>query len=152
LKSTSEGDIAKAAAYAKKIRLYPLSQAAKPPETTFVDAAQVVFDATIPYDLRFFHSLDRMVQTEPWLPRDKVMIDMLKSIGIEKGKRFSADAKTQALLNAAAGEAHAWLNARYDNAFTPYYLGLQWAVPATAEFIETQGSFFEKPDAFSLDA
>jgi len=26
------------------------------------------------------------VQTEPWLPRDKLMIDMLKSIGIAKGK------------------------------------------------------------------
>ena len=36
--------------------------------------------------LRFFESLDRVVQTDPWLTRDKVMIDMLKTIGIEKGK------------------------------------------------------------------
>ena len=35
-----------------------------------------VFDFTIPYDLRFFQSL-HMVQYEPWLPRDKVMIDTL---------------------------------------------------------------------------
>jgi hypothetical protein len=59
--------------------------ARNPPPTTFVDAIDVVYDATIPYDVRFFQSLDRIVQTEPWLPRDKVMIDMLKSIGIEKG-------------------------------------------------------------------
>jgi hypothetical protein len=35
------------------------------------------------------------VQIEPWLPRDKVMIDMLKSIGIEKGKPFNPDEKTK---------------------------------------------------------
>ena len=49
--------------------------------------------APFPYDLRFFQSLDRIVQSEPWLERDKVMIDMLKSIGIEKGKPFNPDAQ-----------------------------------------------------------
>jgi hypothetical protein len=92
--SGSDADIAKAVAYGKRIKLYPLSQAANPPPTTFVDAINVVFDATIPYDLRFFQSLDRMVQTEPWLERDKAMIDMLKSIGIEKGKPFNPDTKS----------------------------------------------------------
>ena len=68
-----------------------------PPPTKSVDAIDnLVFDSTIPYDLRFFESLDRMVQTEPWLERDKAMIDQLKSIGIEKGKPFNPDAKTQA--------------------------------------------------------
>ena len=33
-----------------------------------------VFDSTIPYDMRFFRSLGRVVQYEPWLPRDKAMI------------------------------------------------------------------------------
>ena len=50
---------------------------------------------TIPYDLRFFESLDRFVQHEPWLERDKAMIDMLKSIGIEKGKPFNPERKTR---------------------------------------------------------
>ena len=95
LKSGSDADMAKAVDYGRRIKLYPLSQAANPPATTFVDAVDVVFDATIPYDLRFFQSLDRMVQVEPWLERDKAMIDPLKSIGIEKGKPFDPDAKTQ---------------------------------------------------------
>ena len=38
----------------------------------------------------------RMVQAEPWLERDKAMIDPLKTIGIERGKPFKPDAKTQA--------------------------------------------------------
>ena len=29
------------------------------------------------------------MQSEPWLTRDKAMIDLLKSIGIEKGKPFN---------------------------------------------------------------
>src|SRR6266513_1968484 len=58
LRSGSDADVAKAVAYAKRIQLYPLSQAANPPMTTFVDAIDVVYDSTIPYDLRFFLSLD----------------------------------------------------------------------------------------------
>src|SRR6476659_6910389 len=101
LRSGSDADVAKAVAYAKRIKLYPLSQVANPPATTFVDAIDVVYDSTIPYDLRFFQSLDRVVQMEPWLPRDKLMIDMLKSIGIEKGQPFNPDAKTQEILKSA---------------------------------------------------
>ena len=112
----------------------------------------VVFDATIPYDMRFFQSLDRMVQSEPWLPRDKVMIDMLRSIGIEKGKPFKPDAKTQKILNAAISEAHAWLNARYETVFVPYYGAGQWFVPATEELRETASTFYETANAYSVDA
>ena len=90
LKSRSEADIARAVAYGKRIKLYPLARAANPPQTTFVDAVDVVFDGVIPYDVRFFQSLDRVVQTEPWLERDRAMIDMLKSIGIETGQAVQA--------------------------------------------------------------
>jgi hypothetical protein len=69
----------------------------------------VVYDSTIPYDLRFFDSLDRIVQTQPWLERDKAMIDQLKSIGIKKGKLFTSDPKMKDVLTDAAREAHAWL-------------------------------------------
>ena len=88
LKSGSDADITKAVAYGKRVKFYPLSQAANPPTTKFVDAIDVLFDSTIPYDVRFFETLDRFVQREPWLTRDKVMIDQLKTIGIEKGKPF----------------------------------------------------------------
>ena len=55
-----------------------------------------MFDSTIPYDLRFFETLDRFVQREPWIERDKVMIDQLKTIGIEKGKPFNPDLRQRA--------------------------------------------------------
>jgi hypothetical protein len=152
VKSGSSADIARAVTYGKQIKLYPLSQAASPPQTVFVDMINVVFDSTIPYDMRFFQSLDRMVQSEPWLERDKVMIDMLRSIGIEKGKPFKPDAKTQKILNAAMGETHAWLNARYETVFPPYYGAGQWFVPATDDLRATASSFYESANAYSIDA
>ncbi|MER2268399.1 DUF1254 domain-containing protein [Methylobacterium oxalidis] len=65
LPGRTEADFAKSAEYGKRLKIYPLSQAANPPPTKFVDVREVVYDATIPFDLRFFQSLDRIVQTEP---------------------------------------------------------------------------------------
>jgi hypothetical protein len=93
LKSGSDADVAKAVTYSKRIKLYLLSQASDPPATKFVDASGVLFDSTIRYDLSFFESLNQMVQAEPWLERDKAMIDQLKTIGIERGKAFNPDKK-----------------------------------------------------------
>jgi hypothetical protein len=64
LASHGNADVAKAVAYGKRLKIYPLAQAANPPPTTFIDAIDVVFDSTIPYDLRFFQSLHRVVQSE----------------------------------------------------------------------------------------
>src|SRR4029079_12699758 len=83
LQTGGDAGVAKAVAYAKRMKLYLLSQAACPPATTFVDASDVVFEGNIPYASRFFESLNRMVQREPWLTRDKAMIDPLRTIGIE---------------------------------------------------------------------
>ncbi len=151
LKGGSNSDLAKAVAYGKRIKLYPLSQASNSPPTKFVDANNVEMDATIPYDLRFFRSLDRMVQAEPWLPRDKVMIDLLKSIGIEKNKPFNPDAKTQESLERGAREARAWFDARYKSAFPPFYEGSRWAFPAGPNLAKTAATFYETPDAYAVD-
>ena len=136
---------------AKRIKLYPFGQAANPPETVFLDAKDAVYDSTIPYDLRFFQSLDRFVQQEPWLTRDKAMIDQLKSIGIEKGKPFRPDEATRDTLNAAAGEAHAWLELKYETMFSPYYEGRQWAFPILPEVIGGLQSQFADPDSYPVD-
>jgi hypothetical protein len=100
-----------------------MSAAPHPSETNFVDVTGVLFDATIPYNLTFFESLNRVVQYEPWLERDRAMIDQLKSIGIQQGKSFSPDAATNAQLTSAIDEAHAWLIHQYETAYPKYYSG-----------------------------
>jgi hypothetical protein len=150
--SGSDEDISKAAAYGRRIKIYPLSQAASPPETKFVDAIDADFDATIPYDMRFFEALQRFVDREPWIERDKAMIDPLRTLGIEKGKPFKPDATTERQLKEAIAEAHAWLQAKYEVAFEPYYPNARWAVPASPEAIEGLQTNYAKPDAYPVDA
>ncbi|WP_232006189.1 DUF1214 domain-containing protein [Mycobacterium sp. 852013-50091_SCH5140682] len=120
--------------------------------TIFVDAADVVYDNTIPYDLRFFELLDRFVQREPWLQRDRVMISILKSIGIEKGTPFSPDAELTTVLNSAAAAAHDWLEASYPRFFTtPYFEGTHWAVPASPEVVRGMQTGFADADSYPVD-
>ena len=146
LRGGSEADVAAAVAYGRRVRLYPLAQADDPPPTTFVDAAGVLFDATIPYDATFFEALDRCVQAEPWLTRDKAMIESLKSIGIEKDKRFAADPETEGVLADALQEAHAWLDLRYQAFFSPpFYDGTHWALPVSDEFVEGGPDVVRRP-------
>jgi hypothetical protein len=152
LQSGSDADVARAVAYAKRIKVYPLAQAASPPPTTFLDAIDVVYDSTIPYDLRFFQSLDRVVQIEPWLARDRLMIDMLKSIGIEKGKPFNPDAKTRDILTSAAREARTLLEIRNEGMFTPYFDISRWALPAMPDYLKASSDGFSDPTAYPFDS
>ena len=62
----------------------------------FTDIKDVLFDSTIRYDESFFEGLNRIVQSEPWLDRDRAMIDQLKSLGIEKGKPFAPHCRDEA--------------------------------------------------------
>jgi hypothetical protein len=75
----------------------------------------------------------------------------LKSIGIEKGKLFSPDETTEHLLKAAAAEAHAWLDLKYETMFSPYYTGRQWVFPILPEVIGGLQSQFANPDSYPVD-
>jgi hypothetical protein len=92
-----------------------------------------------------------MVQAEPWREPDKVMIDRLKSIGIEKGKPFNPDAKMTAELLDAIAEAHAWLNAWFEVSFPPYADGAQWALPALPELMKAAPTLYETAGSYSID-
>jgi hypothetical protein len=134
------------------VKLYPLSQAANPPGTVFTDVKDVDYDSTIRYDLSFFHSLDRIVQSEPWIDRDRVMIDQLRSIGIEKGKPFNPDKLTQDILNVAIREARIMLAQRYDAGFPPFWENSRWTMPALPEAVEGQSTTYADRNKYAVDA
>ena len=152
LATHSDADVAKSVAYGKRLKIYPLSQATNPPETKFTDAMDVVYDSTIPFDLRFFQSLDRIVQSEPWIQRDRAMIDQLRSMGIEKGKSFNPDSKMAEILNAAAVEARDWLDQRYDTSLPEYYEGGHWRSPGLRESVQGQSTGYADPQTYPTDA
>jgi hypothetical protein len=150
--SHSAADIAKANDYGKRTKVYPLSAAASPAPTKFADASPVLFDSTIKYDVSFFENLNRVVQDEPWIDRDRVMIDMLKSIGIEKGKPFNPDEKTRAILNDAIDEARALLEARYEAGMPEFNPGIHWTLPAMPDLIASYGTSYGDPNAYPVDS
>jgi hypothetical protein len=154
-KSGSEADLAKAVEYGKRVRIYPLSKADNPPTTAYVDAAGVLYDATIPYDIRFFESLNRVIQHEPWLERDRAMIDTLRTLGIEKGKTFAPDAKMVQTLNAAAQQAHAYLDGKYKEVVTTgaFAPGSKWAFPESLGLVfKAASAQFAEPDVYPVEA
>lgn len=151
LRSGSDADVAAAVSYAQRVKVYPLAEAADPPPTRFVDATDVVFDATIPYDARFFTALNDRVQAEPWLERDKVMIDPLKTLGIERGKPFTPDAEMEQLLADGVVEAGAYLDELYGTV-PPFYGDGQWFFPVTEEMHQNIMSFWHTPDSFPIDS
>ena len=152
LASHADTDVAKSVAYGKQIKIYPFAQTQDPQPTNFTDAYDVLFDSTIPYDASFYRSLDRVVQNEPWLDRDRAMIDQLRSIGIEKGKAFNPDQRTVALLDEAAHEAHALLEQRYDEGFPVINPGIRWFPAAVAEMVKAASGGYSDPDAYPIDA
>ncbi|MFI5410625.1 DUF1254 domain-containing protein [Kaistia sp. UC242_56] len=151
--SGSAADVTRAVDYAKGIKLYPLSDAGKPAATPFIDASDAVFDSTIPYDMRFFSALNSFVQREPWLERDKVMIDQLRSVGIEKGKSFEPAPEERSGLERAATEAQALIEARYQALFKPsFYSSGQWALPVPHDLSEGLSNQFSEPGVYPIDS
>ncbi|RDV44962.1 hypothetical protein DOE76_09495 [Leifsonia sp. ku-ls] len=127
--------------YCSRIRIYPLAAADAPPETPRRDLAGQLVDTRIPYDIRFWEALDRVVQAEPWLERDRPFAEMLASVGIVRGREFAPDARRRAILEEAAGEAHAFLRDHYEND-PPFTERSRWFFPAGADFVRGQGENF----------
>lgn len=152
LLSHGDADVAKSIAYGKRVKIYPLSKVANPPATEFTDVKDVLFDSTIRYDATFYEGLNRVIQTEPWLDRDRVMIDQLKTLGIEKGKTFSPATETKQALEAGIREAHMQLAATYDAGLPPFFEGTHWSFPAPPDLIKDAQGGFTDANSYAIDA
>nr|WP_319948789.1 DUF1214 domain-containing protein [uncultured Shimia sp.] len=90
---------ADAAEYAQQIKVYYLSDADNPPPTTYHEASQVPYDSLPYYNHTFFEDMNDYIQGNPIRPQDKVMVSMLKSLGIEKGKPFAPTDRQMAAMD-----------------------------------------------------
>jgi hypothetical protein len=152
LASHADADVAKAVAYGKRLKIYPLAQAAKPAPPFFTDVGDTLFDSTIRYDESFFSNLDHVIQREPWLERDRAMIDTLRSLGIEKFKAFAPGPATKRTLAAGVSAAHAWLEAKYDAGLPAFFDGGHWTYPAPPELVKAAVTDFADPERLPVDA
>jgi hypothetical protein len=151
LKSHADDDVQKSITYGKRMKVYPLSAATNPPATVFTNVKDIEFDSTIRYDASFFRNLDRVVQGEPWLERDRAMIEKLQTLGIEKGKPFHPDAATEKVLDAAVKEAGEWLEMKYDAGLPPFWPGGPWTYPAYPKLIDAAQKGYTDPNEYPID-
>jgi hypothetical protein len=150
LKSGSDADIKTAVEYSKRVKLYPYSQASGSPQTVFVDATKEVYDSSIQYNDSFYTTLNEIVQQEPFLERDRAMIDPLKTIGIERGKAFNPDARSKEIFNAAVKDAREWLIYNYET-IKPFYAGSNWFFPADKDNITSIQTSFGIKEIYPID-
>jgi hypothetical protein len=103
-----KGDIADAVAGVRtKAGVFPLSQAAKPPATRFVNISGVKFNTISANDFSFYQELHGVVQNEPadWVDPDTV--GLYAAIGIRKGQPFAPDSRMQKTLTEAVAVGNA---------------------------------------------
>jgi hypothetical protein len=95
-----------------KIQLYPFSQRTDPPTTKAISLGGGTTVANAPRGFAYWDKLALLINEEPVQERDRIMMGMLKSLGIEKGKPFNPDERMKALLTEATlvGEAMARAN------------------------------------------
>lgn len=89
----------------KQTRVHRLSDAAHPPEMTFVNVAEMTFNTVHANDFSFYEEIDELVQEEPAESLDPERAGQLAAIGIRRGTRFTPDERLRGILDTAARTA-----------------------------------------------
>jgi hypothetical protein len=88
---------------------YPFAQRDNPRKSRMIPAGGKEWTGWPENGLEFWRLLSKMLDQEPVHVRDRMMVAMLKPLGLEKGKKFEPDARQKKILEEGAlvGEAMA---------------------------------------------
>jgi len=148
------GTNADQSAYARTLRVYRLADSAAPPATVFIDAYPKTWNTLPQYDVRFFEDLDRVIQREPVLERDKAMMAMLATLGMGKGKPFAPDPETTAAVEEGIDCAFDAMQEYFTTpgvAMVPWWPDRQWQVWNFAEGQPEAGFPYETNERILTD-
>ncbi|HXK23438.1 MAG TPA: DUF1214 domain-containing protein [Myxococcota bacterium] len=142
---------ADAYAYSKTLRMYLLSESAHPPETRFVDDRNYPLHTLPFYDIRALQDIHGIISVEPVQPRDKVMMGMLATLGIEPGKPFDPPAKLEAAMERGVVDAYHYMQQLDDKLFASnlYWPDRHWSFVMVPD--EKHGFEFVTDDAVEID-
>jgi hypothetical protein len=105
---TVKGDTGPAVkAFRDHFRVYPLAQAANPPETKFINGSGLYFNTIHSTNFKYYEEINTVIQEEPVDSADPEILGQLAAIGIVKGKPFAPDARMKKILTDAAAIANA---------------------------------------------
>lgn len=156
------GDLPKAMAALRSVKIYPLAGAAKPQPLKVVDTTEMKLDSSSlrwEDNIQFWQQLAKITDAEPLVPSFLPMYGLLAELGIEKGKPFSPDARMTGILERAAKAGRdqmlvsAFASNRPDRVNWPdrkwEWVGL---VPGSAQFETPSGLDLEARDRWFAQA
>jgi hypothetical protein len=152
IKGATPENLAKAAEFVKKMKIYPLSMAENPPKMKFVDLYDKLLEMTPVLDGNIYREIHEMLEEENVEEQNLSMMGLLARIGIRKGEPYSPDAKMQAIYDKAGPEALQYMLEQYHRHLNPWmYEGKKWSVLIPPGVIETDFSY-EFPSYFDYHA
>ena len=95
--------------YAQTLKMYYLSELPNPKPTKFIDPLNLRYSTLPVYDETWFEDLYEIISVENVYPRDKVMMGMLSSLGIEKGQPYNPDELTKKVMKQAVVDAYHYM-------------------------------------------
>lgn len=126
----------------KESRIYRLADADAPPENTFVNLADQVFNTIHSNDFSFFEEVAQLVAEEPTSALDPERAGTLRALGIVHAKPFAPDERLRGILDNAARIGAAMARATLYSARDPQSLrweGSSWKegfVGGSYEFLD----------------
>jgi len=88
--------------FKQNLKIYPLKDAANPPEMQFHNLSGTTTCTVFPRSARYFKMLNDIIQREPLAALDPESRGLLAAIGIEKGEPFPADERWVKIYEEAA--------------------------------------------------
>lgn len=152
IKGATPENLARAAEFVKKIKIYPLSKADKPPKMKFVDLYGKLLEMTPVLDGNIYKEIHEIIEEEPVEDQNLAMMGTLARIGIRKGEPYKPDAKTQAMFDQAGPEALQYMIEQYHRFLNPWqYKGKKWSALVPSGDIETDWTY-EFPSYYDYHA
>ncbi len=137
-------------AYSKTLKMYPLSTAANPKKQRFFDTTRTIHTLP-PYGFETLEQIKQFIDTEPVQPRDKVMMGMLASLGIVKGKPFNPEALLKDAMIRGVHDAYFYMQELNDKRFAEnlYWPNRQWSMVMKPD--ANKGFSFENATTILID-
>ncbi len=95
------------ASFKSGLKVYPLSQRDSPPKMEFISGSRKSWNTIHANNYEFYKELHTVIDREPSSMLDPETLGLFASIGIEKGKPFTPDARMKKLLTEAVAVGNA---------------------------------------------
>ena len=99
--------------FEKGVKIYPLASIDNPPAMEFISGSELEFNTIHANTYEFYAELNTVIQREPISMLDPELRGLAASIGIQKGKPFTPDARMETILKEAVAVGNATARSLY---------------------------------------